>query len=574
MASALATVGTVAARHPSGRPWLLTAPAVRAPRIMRWGATVVAVLGEAIVDELNPAGTVAEWMRQVGSAHLVTAEPGRVCAVADAAGFRRVFTAIAAGVAVAASHAEILRRLIDAPVDRGWVAAKLASPEMPSVLRESRSPFVGVSPVAAGCVAELAGDAVRVRPWWRPPEPEKPLAEGAQLLRQALARGICGRARRAGGRVSVQLSGGLDSAAIALLAAEADPLMVTTAGASPVDEDLSWARRIARTIPAGEHRIFTVAEMPAFFARLEHPVAGMDEPCSFAAGGARQRFAGAALAERAVTLHFNGQGGDEVLLAPWAFLSGLLRRAPRLGWRHLRGFAALRGLRASAVMREALRGPGQFDSWLERAGSRLRREPVAAAAALGWEAPPLLPTWASSEAAELAIAALAAAPRTPVHPDAAVHAAVVRIRASAYRAALYADAMAVAGAPTVMPFFDHEVLTACLSTRPEVRTDPWSPKPLLRNALQRDVPTELLARRTKGHYNTDIYRGWRTHRDDVRAMLAESRLVELGLVDQQVLVDELAAFGPSGLPPAFVTDLIALEIWLRQESPPLTWGDR
>jgi asparagine synthase (glutamine-hydrolysing) len=154
-----------------------------------------------------------------------------------------------------------------------------------------------------------------------------------------------------------------------------------------------------------------------------------------------------------------------------------------------------------------------------------------------------------------------------------VHAAVVRIRASAYRAALYRDAMESAGVPTSMPFFDHQVLAACMATRPEHRT-PWQPKPLLRTALRPLVAAEVLSRKTKGFYNHDIYRGWKDNRDQVQDLLADSRLAQLGLVDAGVLRRELAAFGPSGLPPGFVTDLVALEVWLRYFTPALRAGGR
>lgn len=566
------SVGTVAARHPSGRPWLITSSTVRLA-VTRNGVTAVAVLGDAVSADLCPSGTVGEWMSQVGSAHVVATEPGRMRAIADASGFRRVFTAMVAGIPVAASHAQILRRLLDAPVDPAWLAAKLASPEMPSVLREARSPFNGVRPVPAGCVAELDEHTVRLRAWWRPPEPAGSLTAGARLLAEALTRAVRGRTDR-DPAVSVQLSGGLDSTTLALLAAESAPLLVTTAGASPFDDDLAWARRVARAIPAAEHRVFGVEEMPAFFAELDRGIAGMDEPCSFTAGAARQRHAAAVLAERGSRLHLNGQGGDEVLLAPWSYLPGLLRCRPRRAWRHLRGFAALRGLRTATVLHKALAQPVDFPGWLHRAAGGLRQEVTGAAAVFGWEAPPMLPRWASDTAAELAATAIADAPRASLHPDIGVHAAVARIRASAYRAALYADAMTAAGAPTVMPFFDHDVLNACLSTRPEERTDPWQPKPLLRKAVQDTMPPELLARRTKGHYNTDLYQGWRTHRREIRELLADSRLVGLGLVDRATLLNGLDAFGANGIPPAFVTDLVALELWLDHQPPPLKRGDR
>ena len=99
---------------------------------------------------------------------------------------------------------------------------------------------------------------------------------------------------------------------------------------------------------------------------------------------------------------------------------------------------------------------------------------------------------------------------------------------------------------------------------------PEQPKPLLRAALAGAVPDRLLVRRTKAHYNDDIYRGWQANRHRVATLLDDSRLAELGLVDASVLRRCLRSFGPSGLAPAFVTDTIASEVWLHNLAPPFT----
>jgi asparagine synthase (glutamine-hydrolysing) len=576
-ASTLATVGVLAARHLSGRPWLITSPGASC-QLLPFGSTRLVVVGEGrIAASLCPTGSIADWMRRLGgSASVMVSEPGRLRVVVDAAGFRRVFTALAGGVPVAASHAQVLRRLIDAPVNRAWVAAKLASPEMPSILRETLSPFTGVTPVPSGHVAELDEESVRTVRWWHPLAARRSLDEGAELLRNALAHAVVARASQANGRVSVQLSGGLDSSALAALAAPFAPLLLTTAGISPVDDDLTWANRAAAAVTGSEHRVLHPGEMPRFFADLDQSGVVMDEPCSFTAGGARQRYAAGVLREWGTNMHFNGQGGDEVLLAPWSYLPELLRRQPRRAWRQLRGVAALRGQRLPAVLAAAAMPRQPYGTWLTQAADGLATEVTGPAAVLGWEAPPLLPAWASTEAIELTASALNTALTesttvTPEHPDPGMHTAIVRVRASAYRAALYRDTMVAAGVPTVMPFFDHAVLEACLSTRPEERTDPWKPKPLLRRALREQTPMGLLARRTKGSYNADIYRGWHTHHHQVRDLLASSRLADLGLIDPDTLRGSLADFPLSGLPPAFITDLVALEVWLRHQPEALTW---
>ncbi len=222
------------------------------------------------------------------------------------------------------------------------------------------------------------------------------------------------------------------------------------------------------------------------------------------------------------------------------------------------------------MARAVLRSQISFAAWLRSAADTVRIETPIAAAATGWEAPPLLPPWAADEAAELVRAAILTAEPTTIADDPVTHATVVRIRASAYRAALYREAMQVNGVPTAMPFFDRRVVEACLAVLPWQRTDPWCSKPLLRVAFRDVVPAAALSRRTKGEYNADIHHGWSTHRRQVAELLGRPRLVEHGLIDPAVLRAALAAFGTSGLPPAWITDLIAFETWLRDLAPPFT----
>jgi asparagine synthase (glutamine-hydrolysing) len=185
------------------------------------------------------------------------------------------------------------------------------------------------------------------------------------------------------------------------------------------------------------------------------------------------------------------------------------------------------------------------------------------------EAQPLLPRWASRDAEQLVRTAILSATPTAL-TERSTHTALVRIRSTAYRAALYRDAVASHGVPAEFPFFDRAVLEAALAVHPWERTDPWQPKPLLRTALVGAVPARLLARRTKAHYNDDIYRGWTANRHRVAEFLDDSRLAELGLIDTGLLRRCWRSFGPSGLAPAFVTDTIACEVWLRSLATPFT----
>ncbi len=108
-----------------------------------------------------------------------------------------------------------------------------------------------------------------------------------------------------------------------------------------------------------------------FFADLDTPVPDMDEPAPFTAGAARQRYVAALLASHGSVLHLNGQGGDEVLLAPLAYLRPALRAVPRTGMRHLRGHAALKDIPVPALARAVIRSES-FAAWLRSSADTLR----------------------------------------------------------------------------------------------------------------------------------------------------------------------------------------------------------
>jgi asparagine synthase (glutamine-hydrolysing) len=152
--------------HASGRPWLLGHGITAVLRVTTTGRTRVAMIGTCLVSDRELHAQV-ERAAQRGDYDALTAFPGsyhlavtwRAGAVVfgDVAGFRRVFITRVGAVAVAASHADVLRRLVGAQVSRTWLAARLTVPEMPNVLRESLSPFEGIHAIPSWSVCRLAG---------------------------------------------------------------------------------------------------------------------------------------------------------------------------------------------------------------------------------------------------------------------------------------------------------------------------------------------------------------------------------------------------------------------------------
>lgn len=508
--------------------------------------------GEGVAGERALAGAAA-------TGHVVIADAGRMRAFGDCAGLHRTYIGRIGGIPAVSSHAGVLRSAMDAVLDPGWIAAQLCRPGVPHVLRSAASPYLGIAQVPPGDLVEIVNERVRQRRWWAPPEPVRSLDEGTHLLHVALSRAVRDRQR---GRVSIEFSGGLDSSALAYLARPTELVMVTTQGSSPVDDDVAWAQRVAAGIPGSCHQVIDRNELPPLFDDLFGSTVGADEPCGFTVGLARMRHVAAVLRGHQCVLNLNGRGGDEVLLPPLTFLGRLpMRRSTT--WLRYRAFAAQVGAPALRLVAEARRRES-YGSWVARVAEGLAgRRPPVRRSHLGWEPAPEIAPWATPKARRLVADMLTAQSVEPLHADPAMHAAVARIRMSARQSGLYREAMAALGVPTAMPFFDDSVIAACLSVRPEERIDPWEPKPLLTAMLRRVRGAVVNERRTKAHYDDDVYRGFLRNRAAVRALGANSLLVRDGLVDGDVLAVALDGFGYTALHARHVTNFVALEIWLR-----------
>ena len=177
-----------------------------------------------------------------------------------------------------------------------------------------RTLFRGIRRLGPGCLLEAGPEGFRRRTWWRPPPvdpgPGDPSA-AAEALREALAVSV-ERSLRADVPVGAFLSGGLDSAVVASLAA-------LTAGAGfplfhgAYDEGPAFDERIHARAAAGATGGLltevvigpeeTASELPAILRALEEPMGGP---------GAVGSWFTARRAAASVRVALGGQGADEV----------------------------------------------------------------------------------------------------------------------------------------------------------------------------------------------------------------------------------------------------------------------
>jgi len=207
----------VLVRDGSGQPWLIGTVRPRQLHSVQMGQVSMAVLGEPVVAR----GTVEAVAQRgagalldlAGAFQLAQLGPAGADVWTDPVGYHRAYTATWRGRLVVGSHPGPLAWLIGAALDRRWWAARLCSPEMPTALRDLCSPYAGVCPVPAGHRLQILreGGASRRSPWWQPPDADLAVPAAAGLLRDRLSAAVTGRISAAGGPVTVQLSGGLDS---------------------------------------------------------------------------------------------------------------------------------------------------------------------------------------------------------------------------------------------------------------------------------------------------------------------------------------------------------------------------
>jgi asparagine synthase (glutamine-hydrolysing) len=565
--------------HASGRPWLAGCwdgdgtPA----RTVETGEVRLAVLGFCALDteRLRERSRAVHTVTDVESAvhgsagdhFLLASVAGQAYARGTASGSRRLYRAEVNGVTVVADRARTLAWLTGATVDPRHLAARLGSLVAPPYPLDQAPVFHGVRAIPPGhaVLLERAGGAT-VREWWRPPEAELPLAEGAEGLRQAL-RAAVGARVRPGQRWGADLSGGMDSTSLCFLAAEAGAELVamTLDWGAPGVEDLAYARMAAADLPPGTaHLLFPNADLPPYLTGLEEGGEPDDEPTLKLRDMAQQDQLVSAMRAHGAERRLTGQGGDHVVLPPLCHLHDLMRRRPAFAARQLAGHAAkFRWPRTATARALADRRP--FRAWLTAEAKRVLwgdQPGPAIDVQLGWGVPVTLPPWATDQAREMTAELLreAAAHTEPLARTRGQHMWLYTARQAGRVVSIYDGH----GMTLDMPFCDDAVIEACLSVRPHEATTPWSYKPLLAAAMRGIVPDPLLDRTTKGHATLEWHRGMRAHQRQLAAWLEDSRVVAAGLAEPRAL--RRAWLSPGTLPAhdgPTAEATLAIESWLR-----------
>ncbi|MGW0808623.1 asparagine synthase-related protein [Nonomuraea sp. NPDC002799] len=562
--------------HSSGRPLLLGVLPDDQVTIGEAGENRLVVIGRCPVtparlrDEAarlrHPGGLDELAGLLPGSYHLLASIGGVTRVQGSACGLRRVLYASAGGVDVAADRSDVLAALLGARLDPGVLALRLLD-VLPHPLADT-SVWRGVKAVAPGdCLLfDTASPTSRTRRWWRPPPAELALDAGAHGVREALATAVEARTG-AGGTITADLSGGLDSTSLCYLAADgaARVTAYTMASDDDADEDLRYARVAAGGLPAVEHVVYPARALPDFYGEPSRLAPRTDEPSLATLNQARVRWRLGLARERGARLHLDGLGGDQVLTGTPAFYHDLLRRRPLTTLSRLRRHRHLDGFDPRQAVR-TLTDRSSYRAWYAATRARLLGGPGAPRCqAFDWEPAPALPAWITPEARRLIAERLdeAAEHAEPLAARRGAHADLAAIRGAGREVRLLGQ-LAPAGGPVAeSPFLDDHVVHACLRVRPEERLTPGELKPLIKAAMAGLMPAELLRRRSKADGTTLAAEGFRRHRRDLAGTWSGSRLAELGLIDPKPLRRLTTLTYATGSHGWDMDTALAMEWWLR-----------
>ncbi|MBV9845294.1 MAG: asparagine synthase [Kutzneria sp.] len=563
--------------HASGNPWLVGDFGHDTAILATVGAVRVAVIGSCPVTATRLTELVAQTRTAAeldalaralpGCFHLLASVAGVVRVQGSLTGLRAVFHARLGRVPVAGDRADVLAWITGAGVDEQSLATRVVcGPQVPPPVCE-HTLWTGVRALPTDHYLRIdPGNRCTEVCWWRPPEPEVPLGVGAGVVRQALTTAV-GVRRSIGGRLSADLSGGLDSTSLCYLAARggvSDLLTFRRAEAEAGNDDALFAAMAVAELPGAEHVVLDQTEMPGNFADPGDN-GDTEAPYRFGRTLARYRHTTRLLAAHGAGVHVAGHGGDEVFHAFPTYLHPLSRRRPLTAVSHVRGHRALHRWTWTATL-SSLASRGDLGAWWRQQARQLTSGPLLQRTPrLDWGFPLRAREWVTPAALDTARAVLRSVGDTarPLAGDRGQHVAVALLRTVGPGYRQLARVFAAAGIRLELPYLDDRVVEAALAVRPHERTTPWRYKPLLVEAMRGILPEQLAARTTKGEFGEDVRVGLRRHLGEILDLFADSALASSGFIDPDLLRRELLAPQAGNAVIFALEDLLGCETWLR-----------
>lgn len=575
--STAAPQATMIARHASGRPWLMARmPQAHITASTTPGTRIVTVgTCSASVEDLNRIArlgaslpeTAAEAMRFDGSFTVYALRESTILACGPAMQTHRVFHARIGGTTIVSDRADVLAALGGLPLDTAAVARSLLGSQ-PNFDDAQQPMWKGITPVHGGrCLIVGADTSTTTRTWWHRPSPRLSRSEGALLLRERLQSAVSARSQQHSG-LACDLSGGLDSTPVCYYASTA-PQGVTAITFYNDDpggrEDLHWAEIAAHAMPNIRHDTLWLGDAPSFYEGIDEMGIPVDEPTQVPLTAPRILHALDRDQDEGITMHLHGAGGDHLFRGVPAWNHSIARRHPILGWNQARAEAAAMKQSSLTALRHLI-DQRSYSRWLKDTAHESARPPAESVSlsASDWYARPRIPTWITQEAREALIASMVASAEQakPLSPHRGEHFDL----ASIFDAARVTRGMSQVGLQRGIgyesPLMDDHVVEAVLSVAYTERDSPIEWKPLMKAAMRGILPDEYLRRTTKVGGSPQAVRGYARNFPTVQALLEESTLMDLGIIDRDALQESIRP-SDTDMPPTSLSPLLNTALFLR-----------
>ncbi|WP_285729290.1 albusnodin/ikarugamycin family macrolactam cyclase [Nocardiopsis sp. ATB16-24] len=476
-----------------------------------------------------------------------------------------------------ATRARPLAQATCAALDVEVLAAHMAAP-LVEELRATRSLWHGIHQVPPGHTLHLAHDRATIIA----PAPLSGLDpdQVPERLRTALTEAVALRTPESE-QVSADLSGGMDSTAIALLAARTTEVYAVTYTTSGLGNhtDLHHARTAAAITPAITHHLAHGGTDTLPYTNLRQ-ITATDTPALDLRAWSRHRAYLTPAAEAGSTVHLTGNGGDNVLSTGPAHLADLLisghhRRAWTQTLAHARLWRVPVHRLARAVHRLACtRYPDALRALADNLEHRTR--PLRLERTLTWTAPTATAAWL--------VPAMGHLLAHQARHIAETHDAHQRLlpgqwadhRGLRYYAAGHTTFRDLAhqdlGVDISAPFLDNTLVRATLAAPSWTRADAHRFKPTLRQAMTGVLPSGVWERESKDAFTTHAYQGLRHNASAIRDLLTTAYLGELGVIETAPVLAALdRAVDGRTAPLGALAQIITTEMWMRSLKDEPTW---
>ncbi|CAM2920870.1 asparagine synthase-related protein [Propionibacterium acidifaciens] len=523
------------------------------------------------VQELDLSSLV-----QDGGLVIACDSSGTIRAQGSASGTSAVFWARRGDEILVSDRQETLFRRTRPEVSRDELVIRLTEAQMDFPFSEGII-WTGVSMVHPGNWLRITADGrVDEVSWWRTPDPIDAVESLSPVLHDALVEVIDSLVDSTD-LLSMDLSGGLDSTTLVYIARQCSMDDINTLffrTADPANHDHFWSDRAARDVRS-THKICDYVSMMVeenWDRFSEDLFAWMPEgPSDDARYLALADEIGRLYENSKSVAHVNGHGGDELFAAMPAMAWSMAHSHVRHGLRDVFSWSQVNKFRWSATLQHVRRHEGPVSDLLRIARGVSARASDMFVEGARWVPAMRLPKYLTNEARDnFSKRALQYAERADLmlHHDRTSH----QVRgATLYHGTLVRRTEQMlpsgSGVRLVSPYLDDRVVAIAMRLRIEDRFRADVIKPLLAAARPENMPIDYFQRHDKGEYSFETFVAFSSSRDRIRSLFSEgSVLVDMGLIDPDVLNQELSAYSPDGL---VYEDLLRVEMverWLRSFS--------